>query len=97
MSIGADLPVWETTARVVECMSRQGNLLEVIGTLDSGRGLADFLNGRQQQPHEYRDDGDYDEQFEKSYRSPSDRIPHNLLQRWADSYAPTVAIRMQGE
>src|SRR5262249_6284951 len=43
----------------------QGDLLEVVGTLDPGRGGADLLDGGQQQSHQGGDDGDDDQQFDQ--------------------------------
>src|SRR5262249_2301917 len=44
---------------VVVVVQGQTELLEVIGTLDSGGGLADFLRGRQQESNENGNDGDH--------------------------------------
>ena len=43
----------------------QADLLEVVLALQPGRGLADLLDGGEQQPDQDRDDGDHDEQLDQ--------------------------------
>jgi hypothetical protein len=43
----------------------EAQLLEVVGALDAAGRLADFLDGRQQQGDQRRDDGDHHEQFQE--------------------------------
>ena len=47
------------------------SLLEVVGALHAGRGLADLLNGRQEQTDQDRDDGDDDEEFDEREGTPA--------------------------
>src|SRR5438445_6458205 len=47
---------------VMQC---QANLPKVALATNPVRGLADFLDGRQQQAHYDCDDGDYDQQFQQ--------------------------------
>ena len=43
----------------------EADLLEVVGALDTGRGVADFLHGRQQHRDQDGDDGDDHQQFDQ--------------------------------
>src|SRR5262245_24523960 len=46
-------------------MQRKPELLHVVLTLGPGRGLADFLDGRQEQADQNGDDGNHDEQLDE--------------------------------
>ena len=51
--------------RVVVVVQGQADLLEVVGALDAGGGLADLLHGGQQQADQDGDDGDDDQQLDQ--------------------------------
>jgi hypothetical protein len=44
----------------------EGELLEGVLALHPGGGLADVLDGGQEQPDQQADDGDHDEEFNQS-------------------------------
>jgi len=50
-------------------VERQADLFEVVKAAHPVSGLADLLDGRQQQAHEYGDDGDDDEQLNQRERA----------------------------
>jgi hypothetical protein len=52
------------------------DLFEVVGTLGAGRRFANLLDGGQQQADQYRDDGDYHQQFDQGEATVS---VHGLL------------------
>jgi hypothetical protein len=56
---------WQLAVGVVVVVGGQAELLEVVGALDAGGGLADLLDGGQQQADQDGDDGDDDEQFDE--------------------------------
>lgn len=64
-------PIHAAHVRQVSCVHRseilrgQIDLLEVVGRLHASGGLAHLLNGRQQQADQDRENGDYDQQFDK--------------------------------
>ena len=59
----SDLPCGSALGRVVVVVQRQPVLFEVVDALDARGGLADFLDGRQEQPNEDGNDGYDDEQL----------------------------------
>src|SRR5439155_24041660 len=50
---------------IVVVVHRQGNLLEIVLALGTGRGLADLLHGRQQQADQDGDDRDHHQQLDQ--------------------------------
>jgi hypothetical protein len=63
-------------------VNRQADLLEMILTGHPGRGLANFLNGRQQKPDQNRDNRNDDQQLNQSKTLPTrqtlaDELSHN--------------------
>ena len=59
------IPARQAFLDVVAVVHRQANLLEVVLALRAGRGLADFLDGGQQQADEDGDDRDDHQQFDE--------------------------------
>src|SRR5262249_46653655 len=62
---GAEVPPAsrEELVRVVVVVEGQADLLEIVGTLGPGRRLPHFLDGRQEQADEDRDDRDHHQQL----------------------------------
>jgi hypothetical protein len=50
----------ENAVLVLAVVDRQSDLAQVVARLHAGGGLADFLDGGQEQADEHRDDGDDD-------------------------------------
>src|SRR5262249_49757709 len=50
---------------VVRVVESEADLFQVVGALDAAGGFPDLLNGRQQQPDQDRDDGDYHQQLDE--------------------------------
>ena len=59
------------TGGVVEVVMGQADLLQVVGAADAGGGLADLLDGRQQQADQHRDDGDHHQQLDQREPRPA--------------------------
>ena len=55
----------QTPVDVMEVLTREGDLLEVVQRLHAGRGAADLLDRRQEQRDQDRDDGDDDQQLDE--------------------------------
>src|SRR5207237_5053300 len=65
---------------VLVVVAGQGDLLEVVGALHAGGGLADLLHRRHQQADENGDDGDDHEEFDQRKTGPGPKRAHgNLL------------------
>ena len=78
--IGGVGGVWMLLARrrefaegVVVIVQPEAELLEVVGALGPGGGLADLLHRRQQQADQDRNDRDDDEQLDQGKRRPPRR------------------------
>jgi hypothetical protein len=54
----ADSRTGQDVVGVVEGVGGDAHLAHLVGALDAGRGLADFLDGRQEQADEDSYDGD---------------------------------------
>jgi hypothetical protein len=61
----------EDPVDIVEIVSRQSNLLQIVRTLRASGGFACRLNGRQEQSHQNPNDGDHHQQFNKRETSSS--------------------------
>ena len=57
----------------------QGDLVQVVRTADAVGGLADFLDGGQEQPDQDADDGDDDQQLDQ--REPTRPAPNGFHER----------------
>ena len=53
---------------IMVAMTRQRNLLHLVGAATSTRRLASLLDRRQQQPDQNPDDGDHHQKFNQSER-----------------------------
>jgi hypothetical protein len=62
-------------------------LLEVVGVLRPGGGLADLLDGGEQQADQDRDDGDDDEQLDQREGGPA--ANHERLSRYSNRKKPS--------
>jgi len=60
----------------VEGVGGQRDLLEVVGALDAGGGLAHLLDGGQQEADEDGDDGDHHQQLDQREAGLSQRTDH---------------------
>jgi hypothetical protein len=64
---------------VVVVMDGQGDLLDLVLALGAGGGLADLLDGGQQQPDQDGDDGDDDEQLDQREATPGSPSEHGTV------------------
>src|SRR5262249_53153432 len=60
-----DVKTGHVAEGALEVVGGQGDLLEVVLALHAGGGLADLLDGGQQQTNQDGDDRDHDEQFDQ--------------------------------
>jgi hypothetical protein len=51
-------------------MSRNADLLEIVGALDARGGGANLLDGRQQEPNQNGDDGNDDKKLDEREGTP---------------------------
>jgi hypothetical protein len=58
--IGPDV-AWESLIGIVVVVECEPELVQVVAARHSGRGLTDFLHGRQEQADQDGDDGDHDQ------------------------------------
>src|SRR5262249_49916523 len=73
----------EEAGRVVVVMHRQTELLEVVLARGAGGGLADFLDGWEEQADQDGDDGDDDQQLDQREGArPAGRKVHRRLRGW---------------
>ena len=66
----------QTFAVGLVVVASQGDLLEVVRALQAGGGLADLLDGGQQQADQDGDDGDDHQQFDQSEGATGTRTRH---------------------
>ena len=62
----------------------QTDLLHVVAALDAGRGIADFLNGGQEQADENRDDRDDHQQLDQREARTGGTFHDRRLRKWMD-------------
>src|SRR5262249_44924459 len=67
----------------VKVVGGETDLLEVVGAVDAGGGVADFLGGGQQQADEDGDDGDHHQQLDQREPLAGRRAEHDAAPVYA--------------